>query len=115
MAKDHSDIDRWNPLLLFSISNNGSVICTIPVRIAHAMIFLTPVVEQRLEWEIAQWVHHEGSIWQPTAPGGDALPLNYVSIHNLDNGTVHFWWFLYYCALRYILVDTTIAIVLGFF
>ena len=30
--------------------------------IAHTMAFVTPVVEHWLEREIAQWVHHEGSI-----------------------------------------------------
>ena len=32
------------------------------------MAFVTPVVEHWLEREIAQWVHHEGSIQRPTAP-----------------------------------------------
>ena len=31
------------------------------------MAFVTPVVEHWLEREIAQWVHHEGSIRQPIA------------------------------------------------
>ena len=31
-------------------------------RLAHTMTFVTPVVEHWLEREIAQWVHHEGSI-----------------------------------------------------
>ena len=31
-------------------------------RIAHTTAFLTPVVEHWLEREIAQWVHHDGSI-----------------------------------------------------
>ena len=30
--------------------------------IAHTTAFVTPVVEHWLEREIAQWVHHEGSI-----------------------------------------------------
>ena len=30
-------------------------------RITHTMAFVTPVMEHWLEWEIAQWVHHEGS------------------------------------------------------
>ena len=37
-------------------------------RIAHTTAFVTPVVEHWLEWEIAQWVHHEGSIRWPIAP-----------------------------------------------
>ena len=34
----------------------------------HPTAFVTPVVEHWLEPEIAQWVHHEGSIQQPIAP-----------------------------------------------
>ena len=34
-------------------------------RIAHTTAFVTPVVEHWLEREIAQWVHHEGSIRRP--------------------------------------------------
>ena len=37
-------------------------------RIAHTMAFVTPVVEHWLEQEIAQWVHHEGSIQRPITP-----------------------------------------------
>ena len=37
-------------------------------RISH-----TPVVEHWLEREIAQWVHHEGSIQQPIAPWANTL------------------------------------------
>ena len=37
-------------------------------RIAHTTAIVTPVVEHWLEREIAQWVHHEGSIRQPIAP-----------------------------------------------
>ena len=33
--------------------------------IAFTMVFVTPVMEQWLEWEIAQWVHREGSIRRP--------------------------------------------------
>ena len=32
------------------------------------MAFVTPVMEHWLEREIAQWVHHEGSIQRPIAP-----------------------------------------------
>ena len=60
MVKDHSDSERGNPLpphgLLFSINNKGSFICTIPDRITHTTTFVTPVVEDWLEREIAQWV-----------------------------------------------------------
>ena len=32
-------------------------------RLVHTTAFVATVVEHRLEREIAQWVHHEGSIW----------------------------------------------------
>ena len=77
MVKDHSDSERGNPLLphglLFLIDSKGSFICTIPDRIAHTTAFVTPVVEHWLEREIAQWVHHEGSIRRPIAPWVNAL------------------------------------------
>ena len=66
MIKDHSDSERGNLLLphglLFLISSKGSFICIIPQTITHTTIFVTPVVEHWLEQEIAQWIHHEGSI-----------------------------------------------------
>ena len=37
-------------------------------KITHTMAFVTPVVEHWLEREIAQCVHHEGSIRRPIAP-----------------------------------------------
>ena len=42
-------------------------------RITHTTAFVTPVVEHWLEWEIAQWVHDEGSIRWPIAPWANAL------------------------------------------
>ena len=61
MVKDHSDSEKGNPLLphrlLLSINSKGSFICTIPDRITHTTAFVTAVVEQWLEREIAQWVH----------------------------------------------------------
>ena len=42
-------------------------------RIPHTTVFVTPVVEHWLEQEIAQWVHHEGSIRLPTAPWTNVL------------------------------------------
>ena len=61
MVKDHLDSERGNlllpPGLLFPINSKGSFICTIPDWIAHTMAFVTPVVVQWLEREIAQWVH----------------------------------------------------------
>ena len=38
------------------------------LRIAFSMTFGISVVEHKLEWEIDQWVHHEGSIRQSIAP-----------------------------------------------
>ena len=85
MVKNHSDSKRENPVpphgLLFLISCNGSFICTI----AHTSAFVTPVVEQWLE-EIAQWVHHEGSIWH-LAP----------SPNTVRDGLVVFFLLLFIC------------------
>ena len=39
------------------------------------MAFVTPVVEHWLEWEIAQQVHHEGSIQRPIAPWTKVLTM----------------------------------------
>ena len=53
MVKDHTDSEKGNPLpphrLLLSINSKGSFICTIPDRITHTMVFVTPVVENWLE------------------------------------------------------------------
>ena len=60
IVKDHSDSEKGNPLpphrLLLSINSKGSFIHTIPDRITHTTAFVTPVVEDWLEREIAQWV-----------------------------------------------------------
>ena len=63
MVKDHSDSERRNPLpplhgLLFPISNKGSFICRIPVRIAHTMAFVTPVMEHWLEYEFSEAIEN---------------------------------------------------------
>ena len=72
MVKDHSDSERGNLLppygLVFVINSKGSFICTNLQRIAYTMVFVTPVVEHRLEREIAQWAHHEESIRRSIAP-----------------------------------------------
>ena len=44
-------------------------------RITHTTAFITPVMEHWLEREIAQWVHHEGSIKQPITPERMLLPV----------------------------------------
>ena len=41
--------------------------------IIHIAAFVTPVMEHWLEWEISQWVHHEGSIWRHITPWLNAL------------------------------------------
>ena len=56
MVNDHPDCKRGNPL--HHPTN----------RIAHTTAFVTPVVENWLKREIAQWVHHERSIRRPIAP-----------------------------------------------
>ena len=48
--------------------------------IAHTTVFITPVIEDWLEWEIVQWVHYIGSIRWPTTPPVDALPQRYISL-----------------------------------
>ena len=73
MVKDHSYSERGNPLpphgLLLPINSKGSFYMHHPTdRIAHTTAFVTPVMEHWLEREIAQWVHHEGSIRRPIAP-----------------------------------------------
>ena len=37
-------------------------------RMTHITAFVIPIMEHWLEREIAQWVHHEGSIRRPIAP-----------------------------------------------
>ena len=63
MVMDHSGSERRNSLppygLLCPISSKGSFICIIRDRITHTMAFVTPVVEHKLEREIAQWFHHD--------------------------------------------------------
>ena len=65
MVKDHSDRERGNLLpphgLIFYMHHPKD-------RITHTTAFVTPVVEHWLEREIAQWVHHEGSVQRPIAP-----------------------------------------------
>ena len=64
MIKEHTDSERGNPLppqcFYYMQHTNG--------KITHTTAFVTPVVEHWLEREIAQWVHHEGSIRRSIAP-----------------------------------------------
>ena len=68
MVKDHLDIDRGNLLLplrelLIPISSKVFFYNHhLTDRIVHTMLFVTSVMEHRLEQEIAQCVHHEGLI-----------------------------------------------------
>ena len=48
-----------------------------------------------LEWDIAQWVHHEGLIWWPIAPWADALPCSYIPLF-LITSTVEISDYMYY-------------------
>ena len=52
MVKDHSDSEKGNPLLPHRL-----LLSIVHYRITHTTAFLTPVVEDWLEREIAQWVH----------------------------------------------------------
>ena len=65
-------------------------------RISHTTAFVTPFVEHWLEREIAQWVHHEGSIRQHIAPRANALttelhlaPDIRWRVHILKDSTYH--------------------------
>ena len=49
-------------------------------RIAHTTSLVTSVVEDWLEQEMAQSVHHEGSIQWLIAPWVDAVPQSYISL-----------------------------------
>ena len=86
MVKDHTDSERRNTLpphgLLFPISSKGSFICIIPQTGQHIpQPLLHIVVEHWVEREIAQWVHHEGSI---------RLPRSYISLQDGRNSSILF-------------------------
>ena len=85
MVKDHSVSKRWTHChhYMGNLSNYQQGFLYAPShRIVHNTVFVTPVVEHWLEREIAQWVNHEGSIRQPTAPWTDTLPWSYSSFQN---------------------------------
>ena len=60
MVKDHSDSEREKPAAatwaILSDKQQGFF-----------------YMHHMHKWEIAQWVHHEGSIWWPIAPWANAL------------------------------------------
>ena len=106
MVKDHSDSERWNLLpphgLLFLIRSKGSFICIIP----HTTTFVTP--------EIAQWVHHEGSIQRPITPWVDALTteLHLALGHQIDPSSDWSLWWTYWtisCSSHYFTTGVTNA------
>ena len=89
MVKDHSDSERGNLLpphgLLFSINSKGSFICTIQDRITQSTAFVTPVVENWLEQEIAQWVHPmKDRSDDPSHHERTVLPRSYISLPPLS-------------------------------
>ena len=51
-------------------------------RITHTTVFVTPVVEHWLEWEIAQWVHPPMKDWSddPSHHELTLLPRSYISL-----------------------------------
>ena len=72
MVTDHSDSERGNQLppihfLPFRLAARD-LLYAPSYKIANTTAYVTPVVEYWLEREIAQWVHHDGSIRQPIAP-----------------------------------------------
>ena len=94
MVTGHSNSERGNPLpqhgLLFPLSSKGSFVCIIPQTGYH--------IPRPLKREIAQWVHHEGSIRRPIAPWANALlESNTKNAHNtthnhLATSTHHHRW-----------------------
>ena len=85
MVKDHSYSERENALpphgLLFLIKINGSLNGPPTDRITHAMDFVTPVVEDWLEREIAQWVHSmKDRSNDPSHHEQTFLPRSYISL-----------------------------------
>ena len=66
MVKDHLDSEKGNPLPPLHFFQQRIFYMHHPTdRITHTTAFVTSVMEHWLEREIAQWVHHEGSIRRP--------------------------------------------------
>ena len=60
-------------------------------RIAHTTAFVIPVMGHWLEREIAQWVHHEGSIRRPIAPWTNAHTMELHLVPSLPKGVKWKW------------------------
>ena len=85
MVKDHSDSERGNLLpphrLLFPISSKAFYMHHPTDRIAYTTAFVTPVVEHRLEREIAQFVHPmKDRSDNPSHHERRLLPRSYISL-----------------------------------
>ena len=75
------------------------------------MAFVTPVVEHWLEREIAQWVHHEGSIRRPIAPWANALTteLHLAPLHTTN--VLHYTYVeLWNINIVYVTLYTDVAV-----
>ena len=70
MVKDHSDSERKPAATTWT---NHFYMHNPTDRITHTTAFVIPVVQHWQEWEIAQWVHHEGLIRRPIAPMANTL------------------------------------------
>ena len=85
MVKHHSDSERGNPLpshrLLFRLAARDLYMHHSRDRMTYTTAFGLPVVEQRLEREIAQWVHHmKGRSGDPSHHERTFLPRSYISL-----------------------------------
>ena len=59
MVKDHSDNERGNPNFI-GYSSKDIYMYHLTESVVYTMTFVTPDVEHWLEWEVVQWVQHEG-------------------------------------------------------
>ena len=74
MVKDHSVREEiLCPHMGYSFQQGLFYMCHPTDTITHTTTFVTSVMEHWVEWEIAQWFHHEGSIRWPIAPWVNAL------------------------------------------
>ena len=66
MVKNHWDSERESPATFSNLPHEIFYMHHPTYRTAHTTAFGIPVVEQWLEWEWVQWVHHEWSSRRPT-------------------------------------------------